>query len=322
MACTSSGIGCVSPRQGCPDQNGCMSGVCPDFSIKRHDTRPSFKVKIEDCDGPLDLTGLVLEANMWAKGKLKASITQTSSYFALADNIGFNQIMVGDVLVMDRARLPEKMLVIGFDENNRLVQVQRAYQGTTAQSWKKGSLFKIMKFMNSPAQTEMLYQDVLEIDGTTTEDVLVDSFFIYDWNPSDTCLPGCYYLEFKLIKMAETTSAVSSLTTPSIIPSFTASNLTPSDFGCGHAVDVEWIRRFPVDAEGFYIKIIDSPTSESNVAPITSAGLNIEFDGVDVGTDINTLNLAGGSIDNIIVDSGNKKATIIIEPDDVDGGSP
>lgn len=321
MTCKSTGIGCTSPKQGCLDQYGCMSGACPDFTLKRHDTRPAFKVKIEDCDGPLDLTGLVLEANMWAKAKLKASITQTSTYFSLADNIGFNQIMVGDIIIMDRARLPEKMLVIGFDENNRLVQVQRGYQGTTAQSWSKGSPLRIMKFMNSPAQTEMILEDILELNGTTTQDVLTESFFIYDWQPADTCLPGCYYLEFKLIKMVETTSVSYSLTSLNSIPSFTPSNLNPTDFGCGHSSEIEWIRRFPVDAEGFSIKIVDSPSSESN-GTLTTAGLNIEYNGVQVGENINTLNFEGASVDDIIVDEINKKSTIILEPDDIDGGTP
>jgi hypothetical protein len=260
MTCKSTGIGCVSPKQGCIDQFGCISGLCPDFVIKRHDTRPAFKVKIEDCDGPLDLSNLILEANMWASAKLKTSIDESSTYFSLADNIGFNQIMVGDVIIMDQTRLPEKMLVTAFDEKNRLVQVQRAYQGTTAQNWKKGSSLRIMKFLNAPAQTEMLYEDVLELNGTTTEDVLIGSYFIYEWQPTDTCLPGCYFLEFKLIKMVENTSVTYSQSTP-VIPSF-ISNLTVDDFGCGHSTEIEWIRRFPVDSEGFYIKIIDSPSVE------------------------------------------------------------
>lgn len=277
MTCKSTGIGCVSPKQGCIDQFGCISGLCPDFVLKRHDTRPAFKVKIEDCDGPLDLTNLVLEANMWAAAKLKSTITQADTYFALADNIGFNQIMVGDVIIMDRARLPEKMLVTAFDENNRLVQVQRAYQGTTAQSWKKGSPLRIMKFMNSPAQTEMIFEDILELDGTKTENVLVESYFIYEWQSADTCLPGCYFLEFKLIKMVDTTSMTYSMSIPSsVVPSFTDSDLTPVDFGCGHSMEIDWIRRFPVDTEGFYIKIQDSPTSEANGA-LTSSGLNTSY---------------------------------------------
>lgn len=156
---------------------------------------------MEDCDGPMDLTDLVLEATMWAKAKLKKAITVEDTYFALADNIGFNQIMVGDIIIMDRSRLPEQMIVTAFDETNRLVMVQRGYHGTTPQAWKKGTPLRIMKFMGATAQTEMLYQDILEIDGTTTSNVLTDSFFVYEWGPNDTCLPGCYYLEFKLLKM-------------------------------------------------------------------------------------------------------------------------
>jgi hypothetical protein len=244
----------------CPDQYGCIKGVCPDFVIRRHDTKPDFRVKIEDCDGPMDLTDLVLEATMWAKGKLKNSISEYDTYFALADNIGFNQIMVGDIIIMDQARLPEKMLVTAFDETNRLVQVQRAYHGTIAQRWKKGNALKIIKFMNATANTEMIYEDVLELDGTTTPNVLMESYFIYHWNVEDTCLPGCYYFEFKLIKMKETSIL---LTSDTIIPSFTDISYTPSNFGCGMSEDIEWIRRFPLAEEGFLIKITDTFTSES-----------------------------------------------------------
>ena len=297
MTCTSSGIGCSPQPQGCPDQYGCVKGVCPDFTLRRHDTKPAFKVKMEDCDGPMDLTGLVLESTMWAKGKLKKPLAVTDTYFALADNIGFHQIMVGDIIIMDRSRLPEHMLVTGFDEDNYLVLVERAYHGTTAQKWKKGTPLRIMKFIGATSQTEMLYQDIIEMDGTTTENSLVDSFFVYEWGPNDTCLPGCYYLEFKLIKMLDAvvpdeptdldgdgdidivfspstitwtpseivlpdiTPSPSTISGTNIVPSFISD--TPSTLGCGVGAGVDWVRRFPVDSEGFLIKIMDSPTAEN-----------------------------------------------------------
>jgi hypothetical protein len=270
MACSSSSNCSSSGASGCPDQYGCVPGVCPDFVIRRHDTKPSFKVKMEDCDGPLDLTDLVLEASMWAKTKLKTSLDDNDTVLAFADGIGFNQIMVGDVLLMEQSRLPEQMLVVGFDEPNKLVQVQRGYHGTPVQTWKKGAPLRILKFTNAPASTEMVYQDVTELDGTVTKDVLMDSFFIYDWQASDTCMPGCYYMEFKLMKMAAVglilQSTVPSDQIPSnivpsgITPSFTDPSYTPSTFACGLAQNIEWIRRFPVEGEGFIIKVADSPT--------------------------------------------------------------
>lgn len=246
--------------QSCPSKDGCPPDVCPDFTIRRHDTKPAFKVNVGDCDGPFDLTDLVLEASMWAKAKLKTAISETDDYFRFADDIGFEQVMVGDIIVMDRARLPEHMLVTGFDETNKYVQVQRAYHGTSAASWKKGTSFKIFKFMGSVAETEMLYQDILQIDGTTAEDQLTDSFLIYEWGENDTCLSGCYWFEFKLMKMTVESSSlsISSVETPS----FTDPDLTPASFGCGLASGVEWVRRFPVEGEGFLIKITDSPTTE------------------------------------------------------------
>lgn len=269
MSCNSP-ISCSSTiPSGCADQYGCISGVCPDFTIRRHDTKPEFKVRIDDCDGPLDLEDLVIEASMWAKGKLKISLDTDDTVIALADGIGFNQIMVEDVIYMDQARLPEKMLVTGFDEPNRLVHVERGYGDTSVQAWKKGTPLRIMKFVNNSASTEMVYQDILEIDGTTTSDVLTDSFLIYTWSANDTCLPGCYYMEFKLMKMVEALRAQVSvpddeipeeIAANDVVPNFTDPSLTPTDFGCDKAAEIEWIRRFPVDSEGFYIKIYNSPT--------------------------------------------------------------
>jgi len=269
MSCSTS-VACSStPPSGCPDQYGCVSGVCPDFTIRRHDTKPAFKVKIDDCDGPLDLTDLILEASMWAKGKLKVGLDTDDTVIALADGIGFNQIMVGDVIYMDQARLPEQLLVTGFDEVNKLVHVERGYHGTSVQTWKKGTPLRIMKFVNAVASTEMIYQDILNIDGTTTNDVHTDSFLIYEWAASDTCLPGCYYMEFKLMKMVApfrmqvtvpSNELPSNIVADDVVPSFTDPSLTPTDFGCDKASEIDWIRRFPVDTEGFLIKIYNSPT--------------------------------------------------------------
>lgn len=254
FSCTTQTSGCLD-KWGCPDR-------CPDFIIRRHDTKPVFKVRVEDCDGPFDLTDLVLEASMWAKAKFKKAVAVDDEYFGLADEIGFEQIMVGDIIIVDRVRLPEKMLVLGFDETNKFVRVQRGYHGTTAQAWKKGTGIKIVKFIGATAQTEMVYQDIIQLDGTVAEDQLTDSFLIYEWGANDTCLPGCYYMEFKLIKMTET-EEVTSQSVEDVVPSFTSPDLTPADFGCGLGSGVEWIRRFPSDSnDGFLIKIYDSFTAE------------------------------------------------------------
>ena len=189
--------------QNCTDKFGCPSGVSPDFVIKRHDTKPVFKVSVEDCNGPIDLRGLVAEANMWAKAKLRDTIDETNTYFRLADNIGFEQIMVGDIIQMDRVRMPEKMLVIGFDEANKLVRVERGYRGTTVSSWKKGSGMRIFRVLNAPVTTEMVYEDIQQEDGTIERDVNTASYLVYEWQAEDTCLPGCYWIEFKLIKMKD-----------------------------------------------------------------------------------------------------------------------
>lgn len=289
MTCTSK---TSSSPQGCPNIYGCIPGVCPDFTIRRHDTKPPFRVKMDTCDGPMDLTGLILEATMWAKGKFKKTLDINDTYFSLADNIGFHQIMVGDIIFVDRPRSIEKMLVTGFDEENFLILVERGYHGTPIQKWVKGTPLRIMKFINAQSQTEMIYEDILEIDGTTTENVLTDSFFIYEWNQNDTCLSGCYYLEFKLIKLIESevpeeildldgdgdddivrspseiTWSPSEIVLPEVIPYpslISGTEISPSFIStsqCELAEEIDWIRRFPISEEGFIIQITNSPTQE------------------------------------------------------------
>ena len=346
-----SSSGCGSQSH-CLDKFGCPKDRCPDFVIRRHDTKPPFKVAVNDCDGPLELSGLVIEVNMWALAKLKCKITEADEYFPLADNIGFEQIMVGDIIVMDRVRLPEYMLVTGFDECNGFVRVQRGYRGTTPSKWKKGQEMKIFRILNGVAQSESVFEDIQNVDGTTDEDVLTDALLVYEWQPEDTCLPGCYWLEFKILKMIDsvfflpggswvgeyhthddgffytgsvhtdssvrlsfnqitqsyllpditwtgevhihsgmyftgsvhndgsvvlTQNSVSTddeisydeggiaqvnLINPSIVPSFTAQDLTPYHFGCILGEGVEWVRRFPTSGEGFLIKVENSPTVE------------------------------------------------------------
>lgn len=248
----------------CPDEFGCISGMCADVIIKRHDTQPPFKyVVVNDDNTPLDLTDdtLVLEASIWAKAKLKADIAADATYFQLADNVGFQQIITGDIIVMDRVRLPEYMLVTGFDEHNKLVQVQRAYRATEAVSWKKGTSMRIFRTMGGPATIESVLGDVIQEDGTTLADQLIETRLVYNWGVNDTCTPGCYWLEFKLLKMAEA-EELSILTHDGISDiSFTPSTLSSIDFGCCLGDGVEWVRRFP-HGEGFLVKIIDSPTRE------------------------------------------------------------
>lgn len=166
--------GCVS-SSGCVDKFGCPEGVCPDFQIKRHDTVPAFKVLIEDENGPMDLTGLVLEANMWASAKLKTAITATDTTLQLADNIGFEQILVNDIIVPQRVRGTENMRVIGFDESTYKVEVERGYNGTTASAWNRGTPLKIMRVVNAAALTEMIYADEQQADGTCLKQQLVES---------------------------------------------------------------------------------------------------------------------------------------------------
>ena len=343
-------------------QNSCDS-ACADFTIKRHDTYPPFRVSAEDCAGALDLSdpNLVLEASMWTSAKLKADLTNNPTdpdyqVFQLAGNRGFDQIMVGDIIVMAQARLPEQMLIIGFDEADKYIYVQRGYHGTTVAAWKKGTYMKIFRMLNAqPPQTaiEQRFGDDLGIDGSIHRNVPLGTYLVCNWIANDTCLAGCYMLEFKLLKMTSTTTTVPSWVPPwpladstiswpipwptgiwptptaefpwgpqpwgegawpgpglqpwgeqpwgvgdppweseswdvgawgnwpwvkpwdyypnisaTPIPSYSVPSVpslspTTGDYGCDVGIGVEWVRRFPVDKEGFVIKIEESPTSET-----------------------------------------------------------
>lgn len=189
------------PPAACPAAGGCPPCVCPDLVLRRHDTKPPFRVSLTDCDGPVNMEGLVLEANMWARGRLRKALPAADTDFQFADQVGFNQVMVDDIIVMDRARKPEHMLVTGFDEDLFFVRVRRGYNGTTPSAWRKAAPFRVFRVLNSPAVSELVFEDHEEVDGTVTRNVLAESFLVYEWRPEDTCLPGCYWLEFKLLKM-------------------------------------------------------------------------------------------------------------------------
>lgn len=251
MSCVNvSPPGCAS-NASCADCYGCDPNICPDFQIKKNDTRPAFKVSVEDNDEPMDFTGLVIEANMWANAKLKCNITALDVSLSLANNIGFCQILPNDIILMDRSRSPEQMRIISFDEVNGLIFVERGYNGTIPQSWNRGQPMRIFRFMNASAMAEMFYDDITQVDGTVDCNTLVSSFLVYEWNVNDVCVPGCFSFEFKVLKMSS-----GPITVPSVAPP------------CFLGVGVEWTRRFPSCGE-FLIKICDSPTSEVIIPPST-----------------------------------------------------
>jgi hypothetical protein len=206
------GIGCSSQSTGCTDSSGCPSDRSADFCIKRNDTTPPFKVSLEDCDGVVDLTGnFVLEVSIWINSKLKRAITDTDTEISLADNIGFDQILENNVIVMNRARNSEKMLITGFDEENKTITVTRGYDGTTASSWSKGSSLKIFRAIDAEGEIESVIEDIAQEDGSVLSDQLTSTFLIFNWNDELTSLSGCFWLEFKLTEMNEDLSEIISV---------------------------------------------------------------------------------------------------------------
>ena len=231
----------------------CATGIndCANFTIKRHDTRPLFKVDVTDCDKPIDLSGKVIEASMWLNTKIKSALTTLSSSISFADDIGFEQINESTIIQIGDNRKFERMLVDYIDEENKVVHVFRGQLNTQIYSWKKGSCVKLLRFLNSSAQAELEYQDITNLDGTIEEDVLVRSTLIYEWQPEDTCFYGKYYLEFKVLEVVlESSTDLGSV----------ASNIP--DYHCNLGAGVLWARRFPLDKPGFVIEVFDSPTAE------------------------------------------------------------
>jgi hypothetical protein len=255
------GVPCVIPAY-CLDLFGCGSNQCPNFTIKRHDTQPPLRVEISDCDGALNMQDplLVAEVNMWANAKIRKAVTAVETVLSFADNIGFYQALPGDVIVVDAVRGPEHMAVTGFDENLKTITVQRGFAGTTARAWARGTSVRIFRTMNAPAEIQLVLSNVQQEDGTVLENVLSHSYLTYNWGPNDTCMPGCYWLEFKLLKMLPPVAIVPDDGVP-VSPSATPDNRA-MDSSCSIGVGVQWVRRFPESQAAFLIKIIDSPTAE------------------------------------------------------------
>lgn len=188
---------------------------------------------------------------MWAKGRLKKALAASETSFALADNIGFYQVLVGDIIMVNQIRSPELMLITGFDESLKLIKVIRGYQGTTPLDYPRGTALRMFRILNGIGQAKVVTENVQQLDGTI-QTITIDSELIYPWKSQDTCLPGCYWLEFKLLKMLLQTGESDVPSIPSVTP-------------CGLGYGVESVRRFPVACEGFLVKISDTPTSESLV---------------------------------------------------------
>lgn len=223
MSCLKNTPPTCSSSTNCPSIDGC-DGSCPDFQIKKGDLQPSFKVSIEDETGPVDLTDLVVEANMWANAKLKSNIADDDTVISFADKIGFYQAAVGDVIIAERARSPEQMQIVSFDEVNYTITVTRGHNSTVPFAWKRGTNLKIVKFLDAPAVAEMIYEDVTQVDGTVLTNQLAESHMVYDWQLGNTDYSGCFSFEFQLIKM--------------------------------EGIDVQWTRKFPVCGQ-FIVKICE-----------------------------------------------------------------
>jgi hypothetical protein len=197
-----------------------------DFIIKRNSTQPSVRLKIYDCDrSPIDLTGKEITVSMWADAKLKKDIDESEFEILLADNVGLNSVVPDDVILFKNSSNHELMQVSTIVDNS--VMVTRGYFSTTPISWKKGSNIKIIKIMNSSATYDLVREDVIKLNGTVEQNVMVESYLVYNWFVDDTRVPGEYYLEFKVIEKNESDEIISS-------------------------------RKYPEEKEGIFINILDN----------------------------------------------------------------
>jgi hypothetical protein len=232
--------------------NSSIAGT-PDYVTKQHSTYPPLRIEVTDCDQqPYDLKDLVVEANMWTNAKLKTALTINDNLIKFADNVGYDSVGPSSILHVSSGRDFERMTVVGFDDVNKVIQVQRGACDTRIRPWLKGTPVKVLRFINAAAASEMVYSDKENIDGTISLNVLQKSFLIYEWKPEDVCFIGKYYFEFKVLKM----NLLTSLDSIDIIP---ASNI---DYHCELGLGVEWARRFPNDKEGFIVEVSASPTAE------------------------------------------------------------
>lgn len=242
---------CGPSQQQCPDCFGCSSNQCYDFQIKRYDTQPSFRVSVAENGEPIDLTGLVIEANMWASAKLKHHLDETDTSLCFADNIGFCQVAINDTIVVAAPRSPEQMRITGFDENKNIVFVERGINGTMPRWWKRGTGLRIFRIINAPALSEMVYGDTILPDGTPVCEVLQESDLVYEWSTNDTCQAGCFSFEFKVLQFGA----------PIVDP--------PPNPACFTGFGVLATRRYPT-CGSFSIHICNSPTAELFVPPSTT----------------------------------------------------
>jgi hypothetical protein len=238
----------------CDNQGLCYGTPpsCPDFIIKQHDTRPAFKVNITDCDLPVDLTDLIIEASMWTNTKLKINIESNTATITFADNIGFEQINYDTIIQIGNGRLFERMLIKEIHDFDNTITVIRGQLNTGAYKWKKGTQIKLLRFLNNPAIGEMNYQDIEQIDGTALKNQLVASTLVYEWLTGDTCMCGKYFLEFKALSVGPTRDNSINF----------GSNTNLVNYHCDNGADIQWVRRYPNDREGFLIQVNGSPTAE------------------------------------------------------------
>lgn len=168
---------------------------------------------------------------MWFEAKLKSAVSGTDANLRFADDIGFDSVAIGDVISTSGSRSPEMMLVSSIDESTKTVVVSRGHAGTSPRDWPKGAPISVFRLVDQPAHVESVYEEVESLDGSVSED-LVDTLLVFEWSAGHTSVPGCYWVEFKIM-------------------------------GLDESGGITWTKRVPLSAKGFMVRVIDSPTSST-----------------------------------------------------------
>ena len=156
-----------------------------DHIIKRGDTVPAFIVPLSASDKE-DLEELALPLGvrvyLWFQSRLSAAISSIDSSISLLDNVGFDCVVVGDlVLFLDGSGgVNELARVTAIDVDNHTLTLSRGIDGGVRDHEAQ-----------IPLNIFRIYRGVGEInlrEGTLT----------YYWTTSGTQTAGEYYFEFEV----------------------------------------------------------------------------------------------------------------------------
>lgn len=194
-----------------------------DLIIKRGDTKPPVVYVMPDCDD-IDLSdeAIQITVSMWSKANLSSKISSLDTNIKFKNNYNITSVSLDNYILLKKYNSFEYIKVI--EVNHDSIIVTRAELSSDSRDWEKGSDLKIIKLLDVEGDKEILYNDIIDLNGQTQKMVSARRL-IYNWVEGDTVKPGDYFMEFK----------VSKFDGPSLL----------------------WSRKFPLVEEGIKIQITD-----------------------------------------------------------------